>query len=873
MSHQVICPPYFSHISQMDNDRRFWTRRDFVSAAAVGAGAAIPALISNPVLAHGEPLAAKEGDYRNTTIEAAAPQLDKAGATSESVAVQRSYSTVNQKSWDDILADNALAYTPPLTVHLPIQPIHNPDFVHVDCALNVCRRRVFPNLLTAESDAHRAAVEHEILLMQFALENPPFVPDFRLSRLSLVDGRFPLALANYFVWELLYEFEYCCTPLADNQSLLWTKVSVTNESRDPQIAHVRGKLNFGRESEFFDYHYVPFCWDRLKWRPDKRVGLQGDAILRNKVQIGRILANGWTVRWEAKAHFDEKEYRRRFSCNVPYVAPSNLRLQDIQNVVHFSTELKSAEKRSFWIALLTNYEGATPDQHARLLRAQPERDRAVALQHFQSQIGSECTQMTCPIDRWDSVFAALQLSTLQLMVQFPGEKYLMPTGGGSTERHFVWTWEAMFMLQPMLRLGHFRPVRRSLDYLFRLQDGGCPPQGRLTTTAGAIGTTGQKWLNTTGSALALAADYYLYSRDETFLDAYLPKILKAMGWIVGEVRATRKLNLDGSRPPYYGLMPFGCATDGDIGYFFAFTDAYTFRGLEKAVNLLEHLGHARAGEFRQELETYRADLDRATQAATRSDGYIERRFLTDDESQVTEGFEAICGAVNLAYAGVLDIHTEHFRRFVAYVEEHMMDGYFTGRMDHDIAYMGIGELNWHHTYLRLGEWKKAFVALRNNLRYAMTQDTLQVQERFSRRDPAFTPWQPNSSGNGRILEMMLNCFFLEHDGMATILGGIPFAWLAKNGVTSLKNLYTARGELSVSAQMLDDRRCRLSVYTSSGGVLPRLIRLPEHFEASNVSSTLVREGGGRFQISEKARELSLVVREGESRSGAGGGRL
>jgi hypothetical protein len=233
---------------------------------------------------------------------------------------------------------------------------------------------------------------------------------------------------------------------------------------------------------------------------------------------------------------------------------------------------------------------------------------------------------------------------------------------------------------------------------------------------------------------------------------------------------------------------------------------------------------------------------------------------------VEGGFEAICGAVNLAYAGVLDIHTEHFRRFVAYVEEHLMDGYFAGRMDRDVSYMGIGELNWHHTYLRLGEWKKAFAAMRNNLRYAMTQDTFQVQERFSRRDPAFTPWQPNGSGNGRMLEMMLNCFFLEHDGMATLLGGIPFAWLAKNGVTAVKNLYTARGKLSLAAKMLDDRRCRLSVSASNGAVLPRAIRLPEHFEVSDAPSSLVRKEGGRFHAAEEMRDFSLIVQKHENQN-------
>jgi len=76
--------------------------------------------------------------------------------------------------------------------------------------------------------------------------------------------------------------------------------------------------------------------------------------------------------------------------------------------------------------------------------------------------------------------------------------------------------------------------------------------------------------------LALACDYYIYSNDKDFLEQYLPKIIKASKWIVGELRATRKLNSDGSRPLYYGLMPFGVGTDLDVGYAVAFTDAAPF---------------------------------------------------------------------------------------------------------------------------------------------------------------------------------------------------------------------------------------------------------------------------------------------------------
>ncbi len=46
-------------------------------------------------------------------------------------------------SWAEILdAQRFFAYPTPLTVHLPLQPHHSLDLIHLDAALNVCRRRV-----------------------------------------------------------------------------------------------------------------------------------------------------------------------------------------------------------------------------------------------------------------------------------------------------------------------------------------------------------------------------------------------------------------------------------------------------------------------------------------------------------------------------------------------------------------------------------------------------------------------------------------------------------------------------------------------------------------------------------------------------------
>lgn len=785
-----------------------------------------------------------------------------ATTTSKPVVVARgayeratTYATINRESWASILADKGEGYTPPFTVHLPIQPVHSPDFIHVDAALNVCRKRVYPKL-SFSPEVHKASQSHETFFVQFALDNPPIVPDMHASRLSLAEGKYPLAHASYFASGLLYEFDYFCRALNEEQSLLWIGVTVTNEGDRPRQAHVRAKVNFQIESDVYSFHYAPFYWDATKWLPCDKVQLKDHVVCRGSTPIGKAAPGDWKLEWEAKSVFDNKAFAKTFY-GAPYQVAPCMKLHNVQDAMHFSAPLRPAEQKRFWIALLTDVEGATAEDRQRLMQADPQEARAAALKHFQSQFTSEHTQLTFPSESWDRIFTELQFSTLQLCVKFPGEQSFMPTQGGTSERSFVWVWEALFMLAPMLRLGHFQPVRRSLDFIFSLQDGGCPPEGELTTTAGAIGTTGFKWLNTTGSALALATDYYLYSHDEEYLKEYLPKMLRAMGWIVGELRATRKLNPDGSRPLYYGLMPFGCATDGDIGRIVAVTDAFTFWGLEKAVTLLEQTRHERAAEFRRELDMYRADLARAIEGMTRPDGYIERKILTGKEKKIEPGFERVCGAINLALTGALDVRSDRFRRYVAYFEEKLMDGFFTGRMTSDIAYMGVGELAWHHAYLRLGEWKKAFAANRINLRYGMTQDTFQVQERFSTLRPAFAPWQPNGSGNGRVLEMMLNCLYFEHDGMVTLLGGVPFLWLARNGVTALQNLRTTRGGVSLEARMLDRQRCRLTVR----GVLPARVQLPDHLIVSDISPRSVKKSRGLLQIPGDTQELVLVLRE------------
>lgn len=182
-----------------------------------------------------------------------------------------------------------------------------------------------------------------------------------------------------------------------------------------------------------------------------------------------------------------------------------------------------------------------------------------------------------------------------------------------------------------------------------------------------------------------------------------------------------------------------------------------------------------------------------------------------------------------------------------------------GNMDREIAYIGTAEYIWQEIYLSLGEWKKAFATTQVNFKYGMTHDTYQVQERFSRRNPAFTPWQPNGSGNGRMLDMMLNSLYFESDEGVTLLAAVPFNWLQANKTIELKNLYTKTGRITLEIKAITPKTCEVILTSLDGNSLPSLIRLPEDLNAVTETPSIENEGKGMFKLTDHIEKVLFTV--------------
>ncbi len=776
-------------------------------------------------------------------------------------AQQSSYPLLKEKSWSQIMEENKFKWQPPYTINLLIHPLHSPDWIYLNPSMVVSRRHVNRNISSTNVEQRKKAVSQEDLIVQFAFDNPPFIPDFRLTNLSLVENKYPVAIADYFANDIYYKIEYAATALDDNQVLLSLKIGAKNESDKTKQVTIRSKIGYYPENMIFDYHYIPYWWSNEKWKDDDQVTLTEHSIYKGSRLIGEVVPGNMNLFWEKKKSFTDKEYEDILYPQVwygsGYVIPE-FRVKNMQHVVCATKEVQPNDSVFFSVKLLMNDSLITSSHEESLRQMTFEEVKEKALDDFKAPFTDKMLKTEFEKEEWEDILCSLQLSTLQLLINDFQKEMYQPVQGGSSERFFVWVFEAVQMLRPMLRTGQFEPVRKSLDYIFSLQDAGFPPVGRFTTTSGAIGTTGPRWANTTGMALALACDYYLYSKDWQFIENYLAKILKAMHWITGEVKATRVLKSDGSRPLTYGLMPFAVASDGDSGYFVSATDVFSFWGLEKAVLLLESIRHKEAVYMRKELEQYRSDLLIAIKHLAQPNGYIDRKIEMEDcNTQEVTKFVNTDIMAPIATVGIIYPESELFRKYIDYYENNVAEDYFMGKMDREIFYMIQCEHYWQPIYLMLGEWKKAFMTLQTCLKYGMSHDTHQTQERFNIRNPAFAPWQPNGSGNGRVIDMMLNAFYFENGDEVTLLGCIPFEYLIANRITSMTNLYTLTGRVNLIVRAIDDKHCQLELYSEQP--LPKKIRIPEYLNPKVQDKHIKAMSNGIFYWEENKTKVTFLL--------------
>jgi len=703
---------------------------------------------------------------------------------------------INKISWEELLSKK-LDNSSPMSVNMPIHPAYSEFFMHVNPSMSLTSRPVYGDLPTDFGEAIDMAHKRDIFCIDFAFGKHANLANQNRTRFSRIDKKSPVIVGEYFEAGLKYTFKYSSLQVEKYvQDVTSVECEIENISNEDRIACVRLKPSKRNEEELKrDNNYLPFRWNNSRWDKSITCKLEKDFIkFADDTIIGKITSSNMDYELEDKFVCDD-EKRFHYTDIYPDYPYSDQLLSEVVNTIKFEKTLKNKEKCNFSINILSNFRDNS-EVSIKALDNKADINKSVAT--FNSLMSK--SKLEFKKDSWEDIFVACQNSIMQLTVDFKNNEYLIPTQGGISERHFVWVWEAMFMLAPMISLGHFDLVKNSIKYIFSLQDSGYKPEGEFTSLDGAIGTTAPRWINTTGAAISIAANYINKSSDKEFEKEYLEKIIYAGKWITGQLNTTKKLNSDGTKPAYYGLIPRGVANDGDNGYCIAFTDSYLYLGLNDLVELLKNINSSEYEYFAKELKEYKENIYNSLVTIAEPSGNIPR-LVPAENNMLYEGFENTSGAINLLYCNAVDINTDTIKNFMNYFEEYRTFDNLMGKINEEAFYMGHAECCLQNYYLSAKEYKKAWAVAESNLHYGMSRDTYQVLERYSRYEPAWTPWQPNGSGSGRMLTMLINAIYHETDKEIILFAGVPTDWLVENKITKLENLHTNSGIINITATL------------------------------------------------------------------------
>ncbi len=731
-------------------------------------------------------------------------------------------SLVDKMDWSAIRSFGERTCPSACSVRIPLQFPESDRLILCDPALNVSVLPVPPDIRTHDPETPGKLKQVRSLISCFALEDPPFLPDFHCTKMQRDPAGLPIITMRIFCYDLLYQFTYA----ADPDGFIHIAVRIENQYWEPRIASIRWKVFFGHERDFFDYHYVPFNWTARRWKTDPSLSYQPEngLLCCQEATFGRVEAGSFQVSWQGEAQFVDDDYNHLFNCQAPHFAQPEMQLRQSSHLLLLQKNLAPGESQTFHLTMNSNFSA----QNIIPPKGSEENFRRIRRQWLALQK----KQLPASIDFGDAqenqALRSLHLCNLQYLLKLNSPtmgSILQPCQGSSSERFYVWVWEAMCMMRVHLQLGNFTPVRKVLEYIFKLQDGGCPPVGEFTHLDGAIGTTGPRWANATGSALLLAAEFLLFANDPDFQLEFLPKMLRAARWIISQRQSTDRPEVPELQR---GLFPKACATDGDEGWIYAFTDLYSCAGLVKFSCLLRQLRHPQSPEIAEASLQYCHKLCQTMRKLQQKNGFVPRKLCND--GRLAPKFGTTTTVIAATGTGILPAGEAILRKYVKYCENHLVRYPFFAMMDYAVAYIGNNELAFQKFYLQQGKWAQAWLAFRSFFLYGMSGDLFLTQERFSTMNPAFAPWQPNSSNNGRLMEALLNRAYLECQSSGLrrqiiLLGGFAPFELENRPAIKLTNLHTSYGRMSL---LFEKHTLKLNFERQ----LPKHLefRLPQNFQ-------------------------------------------
>lgn len=365
---------------------------------------------------------------------------------------------------------------------------------------------------------------------------------------------------------------------------------------------------------------------------------------------------------------------------------------------------------------------------------------------------------------------------------------------GPTVYRGLWVVDGSFLLEAAAYLGRVDEARRGIEYLlgFQRDDGGFMLMNRHWKETGIV-----VWAVTRHARL---------TGDKEWLASVWPRLERGLTYIRG-------LRREASKDPAAanaGLIPAGFS-DGGLGESAPeYTNVYwTLVGLRAGAEAAKWLGKAdRGADWQHEYDDFLATYRRAALRDQRSDPSGNRYvpiFMQKNEKILPQ--RAQWAFLHAVYPGqVFGGEDPIVKGNMAMLKAAESEGLVltTGWLEDGIwNYFGSF---YAHAWLWLGEREKAISTMYAFANHASPLLAWREEHRVKGHGPEHVGDMPHNWASAEFVRLVRHFLVLERGDELHLMEGLPAEWVKPGAVTSLTDMPTEFGPLSLTLRVADDGR-------------------------------------------------------------------
>ena len=365
---------------------------------------------------------------------------------------------------------------------------------------------------------------------------------------------------------------------------------------------------------------------------------------------------------------------------------------------------------------------------------------------------------------------------------------------GPTCYRGLWIVDGAFLLEAVTLLDRAKETRAGVQYMLSHQ-----------RPDGSFELLDQYWKET-GIVLWVIDRHQQLTGDQGWLEETWPRVEKAVSFIA----ELRKRASKDPKALHAGLVPPGFPDGGLGGPISEYTNVYwLLTGLKSAVAMAERMGKAEeAKRWAAEYEDMRAVFNKAAARDMFTDSFGNRMLpIPMDRPLQKAPHKALWAFLHGVYPGELFASNDPIMLgTMASLTDNECQGLVKGTGWLDTGIWGYGGSFYGHAFAWLGQGKKTAETL-----YAFGNHASPLLAWREEQNPVGAREEicgdmPHNWASAEFIRLTTHLLCMERGNELHLLEGVPTTWLAPGAKTSLKNVLTRFGPLTMTLEVGQDGR-------------------------------------------------------------------